>query len=428
MGDKMFVDETNIEIQAGTGGDGCMAYRREKFVPMGGPFGGTGGKGGDVIFVSDSGLKTLIDLKYQKHIKGENGQNGMGKNKNGSNAKDTIIKVPIGTTLKDNDTGMIIGDLTTDKEEITIAYGGRGGRGNVSLATKTNPCPSFCEKGEPGEVRNINATLRMMADVGLIGMPSVGKSTILSNVSAANPKIASYHFTTLSPNLGLVTTKNMKKFVLADLPGLIEGASDGAGLGIRFLKHAERTKILAHVIDMSGSEGRNPLDDYYTIKNELLQYNPKLLEKPSIIVANKLDMENSKENLKQFKKEIKELPIFEIEAINGTGLSEMIDYLGNMVEKIENEPLFAPETVETHVLYKFKKEKPWTITKDNDVWVIRSEKIERIFKMTNFNTEEAYANFAKRVRRTGLDDELIKLGIKEGDIVRILDFEFEWTK
>ncbi len=424
----MFVDETNIEIQAGTGGDGCLAYRREKYIPMGGPFGGTGGKGGDVIFISDSGLKTLIDLKYQKHIKGQNGQNGMGKNKNGFNAKDTIIKVPIGTTIKDNDTGMIIGDLTSDKEEVIIAYGGRGGRGNVSLATKTNPCPSFCEKGEPGEIRHINTTLRMMADVGLVGMPSVGKSTILSNVSAANPKIASYHFTTLSPNLGLVTTKNMKKFVLADLPGLIEGASDGAGLGIRFLKHVERTKILVHVLDMSGSEGRNPLNDYNMIKKELIEYNPKLLDKPKVIVANKMDIEKSKENLIKFKKEIKDIPIFEIEAINGTGLTDLMNYLGNLVEETDNEPLFAPETIETHVLYKFKKEKPWIITQDNNVWVVRSEKIERIFKMTNFNTEEAYVNFAKKIRRTGLDDELIKLGIKDGDIVRILDFEFEWTK
>lgn len=424
----MFVDETNIEIEAGKGGDGCLAYHREKFVPMGGPFGGTGGKGGNVIFVSDSGLKTLIDLKYQKHIKGDNGQNGMGKNKNGSNAKDTIIRVPVGTTLKDNETGMIIADLTKNDEEVIIAYGGRGGRGNVSLATRKNPCPSFCEKGEPGEIRQVNATLRMMADVGLVGMPSVGKSTILSNVSGANPKIASYHFTTLSPNLGLVTTKKMKKFVLADLPGLIEGASTGAGLGIRFLKHIERTKVLAHVLDMSGSEGRNPIEDFKIIKKELEEYNKKLLNKPSVIIANKMDIETSKENLTKFEKEFNNEKIFKISAISGEGLNELMDYLADLVEKTDNEPLFIPETVETHVLYKFKKEKPWTITKEKNVWIIRSEKIEKIFKMTNFNTEEAYANFAKRIRRTGLDDELIKLGIIEGDLVRILDFEFEWTK
>ena len=244
----MFVDEVNIQVTAGCGGDGCMAFRREKYIPMGGPYGGNGGRGGDVIFVADSGLKTLIDLKYQRHIKGNSGENGEGKNKNGKSATDTIIKVPIGTTIKDNDTGLIIADLLKNGQEAKIATGGRGGRGNVSLATKSNPCPSVCERGEPGEQRNVNITLRLLADVGLVGMPSVGKSTILSMITAANPKIASYHFTTLSPNLGVVTTNSKKSFVIADLPGLIEGASSGSGLGHKFLKHIERTKIIAHII------------------------------------------------------------------------------------------------------------------------------------------------------------------------------------
>ena len=424
----MFVDEVNILVNAGNGGDGCMAFRREKFVPMGGPYGGSGGKGGDVIFKADSGLKTLIDLKYQKHIKGLNGLNGEGKNKNGKSADDVIIKVPIGTTIKDNNTGLILADLKKNGEEVIVAYGGRGGRGNVSLSTKSNPCPSFCERGEPGEARNINATLRMIADVGLVGLPSVGKSTILSQISAANPKIASYHFTTLSPNLGVVKTKNEKTFVVADLPGLIEGASNGLGLGHKFLKHVERTKIIAHVIDISGSEGRDPYDDYLVINKELQEFNPKLLEKPRIIIANKMDLPNSKENLERLKKEIDDIKIFEIEAISNKGLEEVINYLGEMTSEIEEQELFEDNNYETHVLYKFKEELPFTITKEKDIWVIKGDRVEKLLKMTNFNGEEAYVQFAKKLRRMGIDDELERLGVKEGDIVRILDYEFEYTK
>lgn len=424
----MFVDEVNILVNAGDGGDGCMAFRREKFVPMGGPYGGSGGKGGDVIFRADSGLKTLIDLKYQKHIKGLNGLNGEGKNKNGKSADDIIVKVPIGTTIKDNNTGLVLADLKKNGEEVIVAYGGRGGRGNVSLSTKSNPCPSFCERGEPGEVRNINATLRMMADVGLVGLPSVGKSTILSQISAANPKIASYHFTTLSPNLGVVKTKNEKTFVVADLPGLIEGASNGLGLGHKFLKHIERTKIIAHVIDISGSEGRDPYEDYLVINKELQEFNPKLLEKPRIIIANKMDLPNAKENLDKLREEIGDIKIFEIEAISNKGLEEVINYLGEMTSEIEEQELFEDNNYETHVLYKFKEELPFTITKVKDVWVIKGDKVERLLKMTNFNGEEAYVQFAKKLRHMGIDDELERLGVQEGDIVRILDYEFEYTK
>ena len=424
----MFVDEVNILVNAGDGGDGCMAFRREKFVPMGGPYGGSGGKGGDVIFRADSGLKTLIDLKYQKHIKGLNGLNGEGKNKNGKSADDIIVKVPIGTTIKDNNTGLILADLKKNGEEVIVAYGGRGGRGNVSLSTKSNPCPSFCERGEPGEVRSINATLRMIADVGLVGLPSVGKSTILSQISAANPKIASYHFTTLSPNLGVVKTKNEKTFVVADLPGLIEGASNGLGLGHKFLKHIERTKIIAHVIDISGSEGRDPYEDYLVINKELQEFNPKLLEKPRIIIANKMDLPNAKENLDKLREEIGDINIFEIEAISNKGLEEVINYLGEMTSEIEEQELFEDNNYETHVLYKFKEELPFTITKVKDVWVIKGDKVERLLKMTNFNGEEAYVQFAKKLWHMGIDDELERLGVQEGDIVRILDYEFEYTK
>ena len=423
----MFVDEVLMTVEAGSGGNGCMAYRREACVPMGGPFGGNGGKGSDIIFKADSGLKTLIDLRYQKKIKGNNGQNGEGKNKYGSNSEDLVIKVPIGTTVKDADTGVVIADLTKNGETATIAYGGRGGRGNVSLSSKNNPCPSFAENGEPGEVRKIRVELRMIADVGLVGMPSVGKSTILSMISNANPKIADYHFTTLSPNLGVVKTKD-NTFVVADLPGLIEGASMGAGLGHKFLKHVERTKIIAHVVDMAGTEGRNPYDDYITIRKELESFSPKLLTKKEIIIANKMDGENARENLEEFKKKINNKDIFEVTALINDGLDEVINKLAVLTKEIDDQELYSEDVIESHVLYKFKKEKPFTIIKDKDVYVIKGDTVEKLFRMTNFNTEESYERFSNKLRRMGIDEELEKMGIKEGDTVRIFDFEFEWTR
>ena len=423
----MFVDEVLINVQAGNGGNGCMAYRREACVPMGGPFGGNGGKGADIIFKADEGLKTLIDLRYQKKIKGNNGENGEGKNKYGSNSEDLIVKVPVGTTVKDADTGVVIADLTRNGEMATIAYGGRGGRGNVSLSSRNNPCPSYAENGEPGEVRNIKVELRMIADVGLVGMPSVGKSTILSMISNANPKIADYHFTTLSPNLGVVKTKD-NTFVVADLPGLIEGASEGVGLGHKFLKHVERTKIIAHVIDMAGTEGRDPYDDYVAIRKELESSSPKLLTKEEIIIANKMDGDKAKENLEEFKKKIKNKIIFEVTALINEGLDEVINKLSELTKSIEDTNLYDDEVVESHVLYKFKKEKPFTIVKDKNVYVIKGDAVEKLFRMTNFNTEEAYERFSNKLRRMGIDEELEKMGIQDGDTVRIFDFEFEWTR
>ena len=423
----MFVDEVLMTIEAGTGGNGCMAYRREKYIPMGGPYGGNGGKGSDIIFKADEGLKTLIDLRYKKRIKGNNGNNGEGKNKNGSNSEDVIVKVPIGTTVKDADTGVVIADLTKQGQEAIIAYGGRGGRGNVSLSSRSNPCPSYAENGEPGEVRNVKVELRMIADVGLVGMPSVGKSTILSMISNANPKIASYHFTTLSPNLGVVKT-NDNTFVVADLPGLIEGASDGAGLGHKFLKHIERTKIIAHVIDMSSYEGRDPYEDYVAIREELEKFSAKLLTKPEIIIANKMDGEKAKENLENFKKKIKSKDIYEVTALLGEGLDAVIDKLSQMSKEIDREDLFDKAEEESYVLYKFKMEKPFTIVRDNDVYVVKGDAIEKLFRMTNFNTEEAYERFSNKLRRMGVDEELEKMVIKDGDTVRIIDFEFEWTR
>ncbi len=423
----MFIDEVVMEVEAGRGGDGCMAFLREKFVPMGGPNGGNGGKGADIIFKADEGLRTLLDLRYQKKIKGEPGQNGEGKNKNGSYAEDKIIKVPVGTTVKDYDTGMIIADLTKHNEEVIVAYGGKGGRGNVTLATRNNPCPSFAERGEPGEIRKIKVELRMLADVGLVGLPSVGKSTLLSMITNANPKIAAYHFTTLSPNLGVAQTKD-NNFVIADLPGLIEGASEGVGLGHKFLKHIERTKIIAHVIDMSGSEGRDPYEDYQVIRKELEEFSPKLLNKQEIIIANKMDLPNSKDNLNKFKEKI-DKQVYEISALNNENLDILINALSELVKNTKEEILYDEAIQEKHVLYKFKKEKPFTIIKENDhTFVIEGEQVEKIFKMINFNTEEAISRFAKKLRSMGVDEELEKMNIKEGDIIKILDYEFEYTK
>lgn len=422
----MFIDEVTMEVEAGRGGDGCMAFLREKFVPMGGPNGGNGGKGADIIFKADEGLKTLIDLRYMKNIKGAPGENGEGKNKNGSYAENKIIKVPVGTTIKDFDTNLVIADLTKHNQEVVVAYGGKGGRGNVTLASRSNPCPSFAERGEPGEVRKIKVELRMLADVGLVGMPSVGKSTLLSMITNANPKIAAYHFTTLSPNLGVVSTKD-NNFVVADLPGLIEGASDGSGLGHNFLKHIERTKIIAHVIDMSASEGRDPYEDYQIIRKELESFSPKLLNKQEIIIANKMDLPQSKENLEKFKKKINK-NIYEISAINNQNLDILIKGLSDLVKNIKDEILYDEEVQESHVLYKFKKEKPFTIIKEGNSFIVKGDQVEKIFKMINFNTEEAISRFAKKLRKMGVDEELEKMGVKEGNIIKILDYEFEYTK
>ena len=422
----MFVDEVKLKVIAGSGGDGCTSFRCEKFVANGGPDGGNGGRGANIVFKVDKGLKTLLDLKYKKEIKGERGEHGSGKNRFGKSRDDVVIKVPEGTVITDIETGNVIADLVSD-EEIIVAYGGRGGRGNKAFATPTNPAPDMSEHGEPGEERYIKLELKMLADVGLVGLPSVGKSTILSQVSRANPKIAAYHFTTLSPNLGVVTTKDNKTFVMADLPGLIEGASDGEGLGDKFLRHAERTRIICHVIDMSGFEGRNPYDDYVLINKELEKFSEKLINKKQIIIANKMDMEGAKENLEEFKSKVKE-EVFEVSALNNDGLDKVIDKISSLLDEIESTPLYKDTEIESHVLYKFKREKPFTITKESDAWVVRGDTIEKLFKMTKFNSNDATLRFARKLKNMGIDDELKNKGAISGDTVRILDYEFTYIE
>ena len=424
----MFVDEVTLELMAGDGGNGCLAFRREKFVEMGGPFGGNGGKGSNIIFKVDEGLNTLLDLRYKRVIKGNKGTNGEGKGKHGANAEDVIIKVPQGTVITDYESGLVIADLTKNGEEVIAAYGGRGGRGNIAFATRSNPCPAFAENGEPGEYRKVKVELKLLADVGLVGLPSVGKSTFISQISAAKPKIAAYHFTTLTPNLGVVKTKDNRSFVVADLPGLIKGASLGEGLGDKFLKHIERTRVIAHIIDMSAFEGRNPYEDYLTINKELEDFNKKIMNKPMIIIANKRDVHGAEENLKEFKKKVKDVPIFPISAATREGLDAVLVKLADMLDTIKKEPLYEESEIESHVLYKFEREKPFSITHEGNTWVVRGNEVEKLLRMTSFRTEEAANRFANKLRKMGVDDKLRELGAQEGDNVRILDLEFEYKE
>lgn len=427
----MFVDQVKIYVKAGNGGDGMVAFRREKFVPNGGPAGGDGGKGADVVFVVDEGLRTLVDFRFKRIFKAEHGEHGMSKSMHGRGAEDLVVKVPQGTIVKDIDTGEIIADLVAHGQRAVIAKAGRGGRGNKRFATPANPAPELSENGEPGQERNVQLELKVLADVGLVGFPSVGKSTLLSVVSAARPKIAAYHFTTIVPNLGMVDAGDGRSFVMADLPGLIEGASQGVGLGHQFLRHIERTRVIVHVIDMSGSEGRVPYEDYMAINNELEQYNLRLMERPQIIVANKMDMPDAEENLKEFKTKIAEdIPVFPISAVTKTGLRELLLAIADKLETTPEFPLneILEQEDEDTVLYKYVAEEPdFEITREPDgTFVLSSAKIERLFTMTNFERDASISRFARQLRAMGVDEALRKRGAKDGDIVRLLDYEFEF--
>ena len=425
----MFVDEVIIKVIAGKGGDGCTSFRREKYIPLGGPNGGNGGKGADIIFKVEKGLRTLVDLKYMKQIKGEKGVNGKGSDRHGAKAEDVIVRVPEGTTLIDQETGLVICDLINDGDEFIVCHGGRGGRGNRAFATQEDPAPKMSEYGEPGEERIVKCELKVLADVGLVGMPSVGKSTLLSLISAASPKIAAYHFTTLNPNLGVVNLKDQRMFVMADLPGLIEGASEGAGLGEKFLKHAMRTRVIAHVLDMGSFEGRDPLEDYKIIRSELEKYSDKLARKPELVVANKMDLPDAMENLDRFRKEYPNVPVVEVSAMENYGLEEMIVKLADMLEDAKLEPIYEETSFESHIIYKFKNEKPYTITKDETgTWVIKGDEIEKLLRMTKFQEDDSVRRFARKLRGMGVEDELESLGAVPGDDVLILDYVFTFKE
>ena len=422
----MFVDEAILELQAGRGGNGCMAFRREKYVEMGGPFGGNGGNGADIIFKVDEGLNTLIDLRYKKLYKADNGEHGQGKGMHGKNAKDLVIKVPLGTVITNMETNLVMADLIKKDDEVVIAHGGRGGRGNMAFATHSNPAPAYCENGEPGEVIKVKVELKLLADVGLVGLPSVGKSTIISKISAAKPKIAAYHFTTLKPNLGVVKATNNRSYVVADLPGLIEGASLGEGLGDKFLKHIERTRVIAHVIDISGIEGRDPYQDYVTINKELEAFNKKILDKPQIVIANKMDMPNSDKNLEEFKSKV-DVPVYPISALTGKGLDKVIEALAEKLDTIKKQPLFDVKE-ESHVVYKYEEEKPFKVFREKDGFRVKGDKIEKLLRMTWFASDETYRRFSNQLKKMGIEDELRKMGAKNGDMIYILDYEFEYRE
>ena len=422
-----FIDRVKIYVQAGTGGNGTVAFRREAHVPKGGPSGGDGGRGGSVIFVATNSLSTLLDLRYYHEYKAQNGEKGHAKKMHGADADDLVIRVPVGTCVYDDDTGNIIADLTKDGQRAVIAKGGRGGRGNARFASSRNPAPKICENGEPGEKFNLRVELKLLADVGLVGFPSVGKSTLLSVVSKARPQIADYHFTTIVPNLGVVQVKDGRSFVMADLPGLIEGASQGKGLGHQFLRHIERCRVIVHIIDMSGIEGRDPYEDYCTINEELGQYQYRLLERPQIVVANKMDEENAEENLKAFKEKVGEdVKVFPISAIIHEGVDQV---LYAVADALETAPKFDMEEVEENtVVYNYEEEEaPFVVHNlGNGQWTITGKKIERLVSMTSLVSDDAIKRLSIKMRNMGIDEALRNAGCQDGDVVSILDFEFEF--
>ncbi|HEO5619515.1 TPA: GTPase ObgE [Streptococcus agalactiae] len=435
---SMFLDTAKISVKAGRGGDGMVAFRREKYVPNGGPWGGDGGKGGSVIFKVNEGLRTLMDFRYNRNFKAKAGEKGMTKGMHGRGAEDLIVSLPPGTTVRDATTGKVITDLVEHDQEFVVARGGRGGRGNIRFATPRNPAPEIAENGELGEERELQLELKILADVGLVGFPSVGKSTLLSVVSAAKPKIGAYHFTTIVPNLGMVRTKSGDSFAMADLPGLIEGASQGVGLGTQFLRHIERTRVILHVIDMSASEGRDPYDDYVSINNELETYNLRLMERPQIIVANKMDMPDSEENLAAFKEklaanydEFDDMPmIFPISSLAHQGLENLMDATAELLANTEEFLLYdETDMQEDEAYYGFNEdERPFEITRDDDAtWVLYGDKLEKLFVMTNMERDESIMKFARQLRGMGVDEALRERGAKDGDIVRIGNFEFEFV-
>lgn len=427
----MFIDKTELKIKAGNGGDGIIAFHREKFVEKGGPSGGDGGHGGSVYFVADSGVNTLLDLKYRRKIKADDGEKGMGKNAYGKSAKDIEVKVPLGTIVFDKKTNRIIADVSELNKKYLIAKGGRGGRGNTHFKSSTNRVPRIAENGALGEELEVIIELKLLADVGLVGFPSVGKSTLLSAISSAKPEIGDYHFTTLSPNLGVVKYSDIKSFVVADLPGLIEGASKGKGLGLSFLRHIERCRVLVHVVDISAAEGRDPYEDFKIVNKELKNYRIGLSKRPMIIAANKIDDSGSSLILEDFKKKLKnKFKIFPISAITKEGLKDLIFEISKTLEKTPMFPLFDETSDEKVKTYKYKADDlGFKITKFNDsTWIITGERIEKLYKMTNLSDDQGFIYLTSTMRKMGVESELERLGAKEGDTVKLLDFEFTYYK
>jgi len=422
----MFVDQVSVYVKAGDGGNGIAAFRREKYVPRGGPAGGDGGHGGNIIFQVDEGLSTLMDFRYNRHFKADRGENGMGKGKHGKNASPYIIPVPPGTTVYDEDTQRTIADLVMHGQEALIVQGGKGGRGNIRFANPRNPAPNLSENGEPGEERNIRLELKVIADVGLVGFPSVGKSTLLSVVSAARPKIADYHFTTLSPNLGVVDTEDGRSFVMADLPGLIEGAHEGVGLGHQFLRHIERTRLIVHIIDMASTEGRDPYEDFETINQELHEYDNSLGEKRQIVVANKMDMPEAQNHLDKFREQlVEDVEIYPISTVTKVGINKLLYAIADTLAQIPK-----IDTGDEQVLIQPTQEDPtFVISREDDgTFVLSGQKVERLCKMTNFESDEGVQRFARQLRQMGVDAALRERGAVDGDAVRLVDIVFEFVE
>lgn len=425
-----FVDTAKLFVKAGNGGNGIVSFRREAHVPLGGPFGGDGGKGGSIIFKVDTHKTTLLDLRYQKRIVASNGENGKTKKMHGADGIDQIVAVPLGTVVKDAADNRVLADLTYKDQEAVIAKGGTGGRGNFHFKSSRNPAPDFAEPGEKGEERDIIVELKLLADVGLVGFPSVGKSTILSVVSSARPEIADYPFTTLSPKLGVVNVGDGRSFVLADLPGLIEGASEGKGLGIQFLKHIERTRVIIHVLDMSQPDGRDVVEDYRIINNELLSYHPTMMQRPQIVVANKMDEDNAQENLERFRKAYPDLEIFETISLIDEGLKAVMYRAADLLDVTEAFPLVEDKEDEVGVVYRYTPEPdPFTISNlGNGQWTLKGDRIDKLFARTNFEDPQQTLSFGLALRRMGVDKAFIERGANENDVVYINDYVFELTE
>ena len=431
-----FVDQTKIEVQAGKGGDGMVAFRHEKYVPNGGPAGGDGGRGGSIIFVADSGLRTLMDFRYRRKFKAEDGERGRIKSQYGRGAKDLYLKVPVGTTVYDFNSNEELGDLIKDKQELVVAHGGRGGRGNIHFASSVNTAPEIAENGEPGEDRVLRLELKMLADVGLVGFPSVGKSTLLSVVTKAKPKIAAYAFTTLTPNLGMVILPDGRDFSIADLPGLIEGASKGVGLGIQFLRHIERTKVILHLVSMDPNNGQKAINDYKTIKDEMLSYDTKLSKKRELIVATQMDLPGSEDKLADFKKDLKSNginePVYAISSVAHKGVKKLMQDTASLVEEVEKTQVVAkPKPVHKVKEYKYKapKKNEFTVEKVGEhEFVVKGESLERLVEMTNLDHHDGVVRLARKLMHLGVDEALRKKGAVDGDDVAIGDFNFEFVQ